>query len=136
MRLFILFFYIKEVSKVGIKEKISKFKNNYVINQVKNAKIPEFSENTDIIRKRMTFSGKVQNIGFRLEFSELARRLGLTGFCENLENGDVFAEVQGSKEKIDFLVSFMESLKRIRITNKITEDIDVNSDEKEFAFNK
>ena len=121
---------------MGIKEKISKFKNNYVINQVKNAKIPEFSGNADIIRKRMTFSGKVQNIGFRLEFSELAKRLGLTGFCENLENGDVFAEVQGSEEKIDFLIFFMESLKRIRITNKIIEDIDVNSDEKEFAVNK
>ena len=121
---------------MGIKEKISKFKNNYVINQVKNAKIPEFDENADIVRKRMTFSGKVQNIGFRLEFSELAERLGLTGFCENLENGDVFAEVQGNAEKIEFLVSFMESLKRIRIKNKIIENIDVDSEEKEFAVNR
>ena len=117
---------------MGIKEKISKFKNNYVINQVKNAKIPEFSENSDIIRKRMTFSGKVQNIGFRLEFSELARRLGLTGFCENLENGDVLAELQGPEDKIQFLISFMESLRRIKIRNKTVSKLDIAPDETSF----
>lgn len=121
------------MSKLNIKEKIKKFKNDYVINQVKKVKLPEFEETTDTVRKKMTFGGKVQKVGFRLEFTELANRLGLTGFCRNLENGDVFAEVQGDPLKIDFLVSFMESLVRIKIKNKTIEEIECKSDETEFV---
>ncbi|MBQ9991783.1 MAG: acylphosphatase [Lachnospiraceae bacterium] len=77
-------------------------------------------------RYRVLFSGRVQKVGFRLEVCELAVRLGLTGFCKNLENGDVLAEFQGTEEKINFLISFMESLKRIRITNKVMEKLEVD----------
>ena len=50
----------------------------------------------------------------------------------NLEDGDVLAELQGSEERIDFLISFMESLKRIKIRNKQIEEVDVRPDEKTF----
>ena len=66
---------------------------------------------------RFVFSGRVQKVGFRLEVSELAKRLGLTGFCENLDSGDVLAELQGPRNRIAFLVDFMHSLKRIKITH-------------------
>ena len=93
---------------------IHKLKCLYVINQVKMAKLPEFSEGK-LKREHIMFSGKVQNIGFRLEASELAKRLGLTGWVKNLPDGRVEGEFQGTQEKIDFLVKFMSSLKRIRI---------------------
>ena len=96
-----------------------------MINQARGARLPEFSE-TEICRYRVLFSGRVQKVGFRLEVCELAVRLGLTGFCKNLENGDVLAEFQGTEEKINFLISFMESLKRIRITNKVMEKLEVD----------
>lgn len=93
-----------------------------VVAQVQRAKLPVFGE-SETKRWRIIFSGRVQKVGFRLEVSELAGRLGLTGFCRNLENGDVLAELQGSEEKIRYLVAFMESLKRIRIRKKIVEEL-------------
>lgn len=86
----------------------------YVINQVKTAKLPQFKD-SELKREHILFSGKVQNVGFRLEASTLAERLGLTGWIKNLPDGRVEGEFQGTQEKIDFLVSFMSSLKRIRI---------------------
>lgn len=105
-------------------QKLKSIRDNYVISQVKRAKLPEFNVG-NIRRYRITFSGRVQNVGFRLEVSELAKRLGLTGFCRNLENGDVLAELQGEDEKIQYLITFMESLKRIKIKNKIVEEVEV-----------
>ncbi|MBQ2797921.1 MAG: acylphosphatase [Ruminiclostridium sp.] len=84
-------------------------------------------------RQRITFSGRVQNVGFRLEVVELAKRLGLTGYCDNLENGDVVAELQGAPDKIDFLVSFMEGLKRVKVTDKIVEELELVENETDFT---
>ena len=50
----------------------------------------------------------------------------------NLENGDVLAEFQGTEERIDFLVAFMESLKRIKIRNKQVEELELIPGEKNF----
>lgn len=106
-------------------------RDNYVINQAGNVQIPVFAEEKTS-RYRITFSGRVQHVGFRLEVAELAARLGLTGFCKNLENGDVLAELQGPKEKIKFLVYFMESLKRIKVTERKVERLAVNPEETAF----
>lgn len=118
---------------MSLKECFIKIRDNYVINQVQRLKLPAF-ESDCVLRYRVTFSGRVQKVGFRLEVCELAKRLGLTGFCKNLENGDVLAELQGSDHKIKYLISFMESLKRIKIENKVIEQLEV--DEKETEFTK
>ena len=103
-------------------------RDGYVIRQARNAKIPTF-EKSEMKRYQIVFSGRVQHVGFRLEVSELADRLGLTGFCKNLDNGDVLAELQGEEKRIRFLISFMESLKRIKITNKQIEILGINQSE-------
>lgn len=115
-----------------IKEKLKQLRDRYVIAQAWNAPLPEF-EGADFFRYRIRFSGRVQKVGFRLEVSELAKRLGLTGFCKNLPNGDVYAELQGQRDKILFLVSFMGSLVRIRIREKTMEEIPVQ-EETEFSI--
>lgn len=116
---------------VSFKVKFKQFRNDYVINQVARADIPELPAGA-VHRYRVRFSGRVQRVGFRLEVCELAKRLELTGWCRNLDNGDVLAEIQGPTERIDFLISFMESLKRIKIRNKAMEEIDVISGETGF----
>lgn len=117
---------------MSIKTKFKMIRDNYVRNQVKKAELPAFEQ--DIIRRyKVTFSGRVQKVGFRLEVCELAKRLELTGYCKNLENGDVEAELQGSDNKIKFLISFMESLKRIKIKDKVIEELEVDSKESEFV---
>ncbi len=110
---------------------IRKIKVNFVINQVKKAKLPDFKEDS-LKRYRIIFSGKVQNVGFRLETEQLAKRIGLTGTVKNLPNGSVELEAQGTDEKIDFLVSFMKSLKRMRIDSADRTELEVIENEKEF----
>ena len=97
---------------MSLKSKFLEVRDQYVIDQVKKAPIPQF-KSFEIRRYRLVFSGRVQHVGFRLEISEMAKRLGLTGFCENLDTGSVLVEVQGQFDKIKFLVAFMKSLKRI-----------------------
>lgn len=72
-------------------------------------------ETDKIKRYHIFFSGRVQGIGFRLEIEHLALRLELSGWIKNLENGNVEMEIQGMKNKIDFLLNFMNSLKQIKI---------------------
>ncbi len=97
---------------MNVKNKFYEYRNDYVIKQVRQARLPEF-HSFEIRRYRLIFCGRVQNVGFRLEVSEMAKRLGLTGFCENMDDGRVVVEVQGQFDKIKFLVAFMKSLKRI-----------------------
>lgn len=95
-------------------DKCKQIRDDYVIRQVEKAKLPAF-EDDRFVRRHMVFSGRVQHVGFRLEIALLAKRLELTGWVKNLENGDVEAEFQGFESRIRFLLKFMRSLKRIKI---------------------
>ena len=109
--------YIKPDQEVNAMKPIDRFKksrDDYVIRQVEKAKLPDF-EDDYFVRRRVTFSGRVQHVGFRLELEQMATRLGLTGWVKNLENGDVQAEIQGYESRIRYLLKFMRSLKRIKI---------------------
>ena len=117
---------------MSLKKKIIEIRDNYVINQVKAAQLPEF-KSMEIRRYRLTFYGRVQNVGFRLEVTELAKRLGLTGFCNNQENGSVIMEVQGQFDKIKFLVAFMKSLKRIVVKRVDKQRLPLNFTESGFV---
>lgn len=116
---------------MSIKAKFKQIRDNYVIRQAQGVELPAFSEQP-VCRRRIRFSGRVQKVGFRLEVCQLAQRLGLTGWCMNLEDGDVLAEFQGTAERIAFLVSFMESLKRIKIRDKQIEELEVIPGELDF----
>lgn len=117
---------------MSLKTAFVSIRDGYVINQVEKLNIPSFEADT-VKRYRVFFRGRVQKVGFRLELYELANRLELTGFCKNLENGDVLAELQGPENKINYAVSFLESLKCIKITNKRMEELEVRQEETEFV---
>lgn len=104
-----------------IKKIFKQIRSNYVIEQVRRIQIRAF-EPDKIMRYHIIFSGKVQRVGFRLETEQLALRLKLTGWIKNLEDGNVEMEIQGMKNKIDFLLEFMNSLRRIKI-NQMQKDI-------------
>ena len=111
---------------MSLKQAVKKWRNDYVIAQVRRAKVPDFAP-SPLRRYQIRFSGRVQKVGFRLEVEELSKRLGLAGFCENLPNGDVLAQLQGEEKKISFLLDFMSSLKRIKITERVMEELPVDS---------
>jgi len=117
---------------LSLKTRFKQFRNDYVIRQVERAELPPFSP-SPLRRCRVLFSGRVQKVGFRLGVCELARRLGLPGFCKNLENGDVLAEIQGEENKIRFLLAFMSSLKRIRITKQEVTPLPLRPQEESFT---
>ena len=112
---------------------LQRFRNWYVMNQTEHVAIPEFKEDR-VCRYRVRFSGRVQNVGFRMEAAQMARRLELTGYCENLPDGDVLAEFQGPENKIIFLIAFMESVKRIVIEEKAMEEIPLIPAETNFRY--
>ena len=117
---------------MSLKTRFKQIRNDYVIRQAARAELPAFSP-SPIHRYRILFSGRVQKVGFRLEVCQLARRLGLTGFCKNLENGSVLAEIQGEEDKIRFLLAFMGSLKRIRITGQEVTPLPLRPEEGAFT---
>ena len=49
-------------------------------------------------------SGIVQGVGFRYFVRNNARRLGLTGWVQNIEDGGVEAVFQGDKESIEKII--------------------------------
>jgi acylphosphatase len=57
-------------------------------------------------RVRILITGLVQGVFFRREITDLARKLGLTGWVRNLPDGRVEATAEGEKLKIDELVRF------------------------------
>ena len=92
--------------------------------------LPEFPED-EFGRYRIIFSGIVQGVGFRVELWQIAKKLGLTGFAENLPNGDVRAELQGPKNKMMYAMDYMKSIPRIHIDKIKIDEIDL-IDEKTF----
>ncbi len=99
---------------MGFIHYLKKIRDGYVINQVKNIRLPDFKP-SPTIRERIKFSGRVQKVGFRLEIYELAKRLGLSGWVQNTKDMNVEAEIQGEQERIEFLINYMKSLKRASV---------------------
>lgn len=115
---------------LGFIEFLKNTRDNYLINGVKKIDLPGFKEEEQV-RKRLIFSGRVQRVGFRLETIEMSKRLDLKGWVKNKENGNVEAQVQGTRERIEFLIDYLKSIKRINIENIEMEDLSLK-DDKEF----
>jgi acylphosphatase len=57
-------------------------------------------------RIRAIASGRVQGVSYRASTAHEARRLGLTGWVKNLDDGSVELEAQGSAEAVDQLLAW------------------------------
>lgn len=53
-----------------------------------------------MINYHLTVSGRVQGVGFRWSTVQLAKEIGVTGYVENLANGNVFIVVQGPHDRV------------------------------------
>ena len=113
-------------------EEIFKKIRNRLLGQVDSETgLPRFPEG-EILREPIIFEGTVQMVGFRYETQYTAMKLGMTGKAMNLENGNVLVELQGTKEKIDYCIQYINSVKRFTITNQTRTSIPVIKDEKSF----
>lgn len=57
-------------------------------------------------RARILISGQVQGVFFRREITDLAKRLGVTGWVRNLPDGRVEAVAEGARPRLDELIRF------------------------------
>jgi acylphosphatase len=60
-------------------------------------------------RAKINFKGMVQGVYFRANTKKAARRLGVSGWVRNLEDGSVGAIFEGEKESIEQLIEWCKT---------------------------
>ena len=118
---------------MSLKQTLLKLRNDYVVRQVVRMRFPDFTD-TGKVRKRIVFSGKVQNIGFRYEAQLIAGCLGLTGTACNMPDGSVTVELQGSRERIDSFIRSVKGVARFHITKSEQSNIPLQELENNFEI--
>ncbi len=118
---------------MNLKYSFNNFRENYVIKKARNTKLPHF-EDSPSVRKKIIFSGRIQNVGFRLETYELAKRLNLTGWVKNRNDKKVECEIQGQDLKIAFLIKHLYSLKRASVSDVEINELEFSDCEKSFII--
>ena len=99
----------------------------------KGAEMADMDIGKDIIREHVIFHGRVQGVGFRYQAMFAARNFDLTGWVENLPDGSVEMEVQGTPVGIACLMKHMRSGHWIRIDDMDVESIPVVPGERGFG---
>ena len=69
-----------------------------------------------MVRWHILFSGRVQHVGFRYTAYYLTRDLYLTGWVDNLPDGRVEMEVQGSITNLRRLLLRLKAQNHVEIT--------------------
>ena len=84
------------------------------------------------VRKRITFYGWVQGVGFRYRAVHAANAVGATGRVRNEYDGSVTMEIQGTEDMIDRVILAIERGAFIRIENMRVESLPLV--ESEYGF--
>ena len=86
-----------------------------------------------ILRKRISFYGSVQGVGFRYRAKKAAEMVGATGWARNERNHRlVTMEIQGTQEQIQQVIQAVEQGAYIWIERMEEESIPVVSGEEGF----
>lgn len=112
---------------MNLKKSWKNFLDKYLKNTAEQIDVSQF-EADETVRYRVILSGVVQGVGCRYEVWSIAQKLHLTGFVENLANGDVRAEIQGPKNRILHLIECLKSVPRIQIDEVEIEEIDLKEE--------
>lgn len=57
-----------------------------------------------MIRKVVLYTGRVQGVGFRYTTANLAERFAVAGYVQNLRDGRVRLDVQGTADQVNGLI--------------------------------
>ena len=60
------------------------------------------------VRKRLSYTGKVQAVGFRFTVDGCAEEAGVTGWVKNMNDGSVLCEVQGTSEQVAHFMDLVQ----------------------------
>jgi acylphosphatase len=61
------------------------------------------------IHKNIIIIGRVQGVGFRYAAKKMALSLGISGFVQNLSNGNVYLEAEGSEIQLKHMIDWCYS---------------------------
>jgi acylphosphatase len=64
--------------------------------------------NTDLASLQAIVYGRVQGVFFRAFVTRCARKLGLVGYVRNLPDGAVEVGVEGERQHLEKLISYLE----------------------------
>ena len=85
-----------------------------------------------MIRKRITFTGSVQGVGFRWRAEKAAHMYRCTGWCRNQWDGSVLMEIQGREEDIDQVLLAIERGRYVEIDQMYVQELPAVEDERYF----
>ncbi|MAY75715.1 MAG: acylphosphatase [Phycisphaerae bacterium] len=92
--------------------------------------------NMVMVRARVSYTGRVQGVGFRATAQSIAERGGVVGWVRNEADGSVTLEAQGAAESVEaVLVSVLERMSRW-IESEVREEIAVVEDERSFEVRR
>ena len=78
-----------------------------------------------MIRRRFTFYGSVQGVGFRYRARHAAQLYRCTGWVRNEWDGSVSMELQGEEDSIERVILAIEQGRYVRIENMDSRTIPV-----------
>lgn len=84
----------------------------------------------------VTFSGRVQGVGFRASVADCAAGSGVTGWVRNQRDGTVRMEIQGEAEQIEDVLSRVKSRFKGMITGEDRLEIAVSEADAGFSILK
>lgn len=93
---------------------------------------PEVIRDMEVIRRHYTFYGRVQGVGFRYQAMYAAREYSLTGWVENMPDGTVEMEVQGTADEMARMITRIRMSNFIRIDDFDVHMVPVLDDERSF----
>ncbi len=71
-----------------------------------------------MIRKVIIYTGQVQGVGFRYTTANLAKRFDVAGYVQNLPDGKVRLDVQGSADQVQGLLDAIDQAMASNIREK------------------
>ena len=86
-----------------------------------------------MVRKRITFYGRVQGVGFRWKAHSVADSFRLTGWVRNEYDGSVSMEIQGEESLIDRLIQTLMQDRYIEIMDMDVKNLPVDEEERGFG---
>ena len=90
--------------------------------------------NTPLLRQHITFSGRVQGVGFRYTAGRAANANFCTGWVRNEPDGTVSMEIQGTKEQIESVIHAVRNSKFIRVRSMDVKDLEPETREYDFRI--
>ncbi len=89
-------------------------------------------DSDDLVREHITFYGRVQGVGFRYQASYAAKAFGVTGWVENMPDGSVEMEAQGTLLSIGKMLTRLQEGNWIRIDHMDTKEQNLVKGERGF----